>query len=401
MSVTKPVTQFVNCRLVRNHSIIREDLWVRNGQIIDPEKLYFDERRSADQVVDCNNLLISPGFIDLQFNGGFGYDFSDPTIYSNDDAVQLVSRKLLAHGVTAYCPTLITGPPETYKKIVPHLRKRPGNKIEGAAILGIHLEGPFISKEKKGAHPSEYIKEDKLTSVNQINQTYGDCLDNVAIITLAPELDTDGTVTKQLAEKGIVVSLGHSESNLTQAELHVNSGATFITHLFNAMLPFHHRDPGLVGLIASSTINKKVYFGIIADNVHTHYTALKIAYKTNPSSLVLVTDAMSATGLEEGKVHKIGSQSVEIKDHKAHVAGTNTLAGSIATMDQCVRNVIQATSCSLVEAIEFASLHPAQVLGVSSSKGTLDFGSDADFIFLDEGLTVIATYITGEKVYES
>lgn len=242
------------------------------------------------------------------------------------------------------------------------------------------------------------VKSDLITSWSTIEDCYGP-LDNVAIVTMAPELD-GGSIIRSLRDRGIVISIGHSTATLNQGLEALKNGANFITHLFNAMLPFHHRDPGLVGLITAQE-DHPLYYGIIADGVHTHEAALRIAYRSNPSGLVLVTDAISAMGLPSGTQHRIGDQIVEIRDKKAFVAGTETLCGSIATMDQCVKNLKKATMCTTVQAIECASLHPAQVMGLSNRKGTLNYGADGDFIILDKDLNVLATFVEAQPVWLS
>ncbi|XP_005747789.1 N-acetylglucosamine-6-phosphate deacetylase [Pundamilia nyererei] len=374
-----------------------EDLWVREGRILDPEKLFFDEQGYADKHVDCEGSIIAPGFIDVQINGGYGIDFSQAS-EDVSDGVSFVAKKILEHGVTSFCPTLVTSPPEVYHKVLPQVTVHDGGP-HGAGVLGFHLEGPFISAEKKGAHPEKYLRTFKSGGLEHLMEVYGS-LDDVAIVTLAPELPGSQSVVRELSQRGITVSLGHSAADLSQAEEAVQQGASFITHLFNAMLPFHHRDPGIVGLLTSDRIpaGRAVYYGMIADGIHTNPAALRIAHRAHPSGLVLVTDAITAMGLPPGR-HTLGQQVIEIQGLHAYVAGTKTLSGSIATMDMCVRHFKQASGCSVQEALEAASLHPAQLLGISPKKGKLDYGSDADLVLLDEGLNVKATYISGEEVW--
>ncbi|XP_048645295.1 N-acetylglucosamine-6-phosphate deacetylase isoform X3 [Marmota marmota marmota] len=361
-----PVLQFTNCRILRGGALLREDLWVREGRILDPEKLFFDERRVADEQRDCGGYILAPGFIDVQINGGFGVDFSKIT-ENVGSGVALVAQRILSHGVTSFCPTLVTSPPEIYHK----------------------------------AH-----------AFHDVLATYGP-LDNVRIVTLAPELGRSYEVIQALTAQGICVSLGHSVADLQAAEEAVQSGATFITHLFNAMLPFHHRDPGIVGLLTSDRLppGRCIFYGMIADGIHTNPAALRIAYRAHPHGLVLVTDAVPALGLGNGR-HTLGQQDVEVDGLTAYVAGpqfpwplcsqgTKTLCGSIAPMDVCVRHFLQATGCSVEAALEAASLHPAQLLGLEKSKGSLDFGADADFVVLDDNLRVQATYISGELVWQA
>ncbi|XP_029432857.1 N-acetylglucosamine-6-phosphate deacetylase isoform X3 [Rhinatrema bivittatum] len=356
-----PIFQFTNCRILKDHKLQREDLWVREGKILNPEKLFFDEKGSADLLVDCQNSLIAPGFIDTQINGGYGVDFSMAT----DDApsgISLVGQKILSHGVTSFCPTLVTSPPSVYHQVLPQIHVTDGGP-QGAGVLGVHLEGPFISSEKRGAHPEHCLRSYAAGGFQDLLKTYG-FLDSVSIVTLAPEMKGSGEVISELVKRRICVSLGHSVANLSQAEEAVQHGATYITHLFNAMLPFHHRDPGIVGLLTSDKIPKgqTVFYGMIADGIHTNPAALRLA-------------------------------------HLAHPKGTKTLAGSIATMDMCVRHFLEATGCKVESALEAASLHPAQVLGIEHRKGTLNYGADADFVLLDDDLNVKATYIAGEQVW--
>ncbi|XP_035471763.2 N-acetylglucosamine-6-phosphate deacetylase isoform X1 [Scophthalmus maximus] len=394
-----PITQFINCRILRDHKLQRDDLWVREGKILNPEKLFFDEQGYADERVDCEGSIIAPGFIDVQINGGHGVDFSQ----ASDDAgsgVSFVAQKILEHGVTSFCPTLVTSPADVYHKVLPQVKVHDGGR-HGAGVLGLHLEGPFISVEKKGAHPEQFLRTFRsgAGSLDDLMEAYGS-LDNVAMVTLAPELSGSQSAVRELCRRGVAVSLGHSVANLSQAEDAVRSGASFITHLFNAMLPFHHRDPGIVGLLTSDQVpaGRTVYYGMIADGIHTNPAALRIAHRAHPSGLVLVTDAIAAMGLPPGR-HTLGQQVIEIQGLHAYVAGTKTLSGSIATMDECVRHFKQASGCSVEEALEAASLHPAQLLGVSHKKGNLDYGSDADLTLLDDGLNVRATYISGEEVW--
>nr|CAG4651830.1 EOG090X06GX [Triops cancriformis] len=392
------VIQFRNCCILRNHQIIREDLWTRNGKIINPEPLFFDEKISADVQIDCHNALIAPGFIDLQINGGFGIDFSN----GGEDIVagiRKVAKGILAHGVTSFCPTIVTSPPSVYHEMLPKVHKTPGS-IEGAEVLGVHLEGPFISPSRKGAHDTRYM-QDFSQGFEILTKVYK-TLENLCIITLAPELPGAVEVIPKLIQSGVTVSLGHSIGSLSDGEKAALHGASFITHLFNAMLPFHHRDPGLVGLLASDAIpkGKTIYYGIIADGIHTHLAALRIAHRTHPEGLVLVTDAMSALGLKAGR-YNLASQQVDVTEDSAYVAGTTTLCGSIAQMDKCVRIFKKATGCSLVAALEAATLHPALAVGLQKKKGTLNFGADADFVFLGPDLEVWSTWIASEKVYQN
>ena len=210
--------------------------------------------------------------------------------------------------------------PEIYHRVLPWLHAQKGSVDSGAEILGAHLEGPFIAKNKKGAHNIESLKS-VTDNPSIVKQVYGPCLSNARIITLAPEQDTNGEVIRACTKQSIVMSVGHSEATLEQGELAVLSGARLITHLFNAMASFHHRDPGLLGLLTSVKIPQdSIFYGIIADGIHTHPAALRIAYRTNFQSMCLVTDAISAMGLKKG-LYKLGDQTIQVTDERATIAG--------------------------------------------------------------------------------
>lgn len=314
-------------------------------------------------------------------------------------ALEVVSKGVLAHGVTSFCPTLITQSAESYKNSIPRI-KRTFDSKDRANILGCHLEGPFISRDKKGAHPEQYVIGETVSTIEQVTHVYGDDLTNVAMITLAPERMVDIQLISKIKGLGVsTVAIGHTSAGLALAEEAVDAGACFITHLFNAMSPFRHRDPGPIGLISDTVTCRKVHFGIIADGLHMHQSAINLVYRANRERLVLVTDALSALGLTTGSKLKIGSQTIQVKDNGAYVEGTDTLAGSITPMIQCVSNLRNFTKCSIVDALECATLHPARVLGIQHRKGSLHYGSDADLILLDDNLNLLSTFLCGHQVW--
>eukprot|EP00124_Ichthyophonus_hoferi_P003880 Ihof_evm3s372 gene=Ihof_evmTU3s372 len=371
-------TRFTNVRILRDHELVWGDLWIKDGKII-----HAPSRSELTHVgyrtIDGNGLIIAPGFVELQLNGAYGIDFSDEKCTLED--VQEVGRRILKHGCTSFCPTLVSSHAKKYHTTLPRFQRYQGSPELGATVLGYHLEGPFISLAKKGAHdpntlafPSEGIKS--------LVERYG-VLDNAIIVTIAPELPGAIDAIKGLKELGIIASIGHTSSNYKDALRGVEAGATMVTHLFNAMAPFHHRDPGVIGLLGG--IDFRPHYGIIADGIHTHPTSIRIAYKAHPKGLTLVTDAMAAMGLPEGR-HKLGDMDVDVVGIKATIHGTDTLAGSAVDMISCVKKFRNFTGCSIPEVLECASLRPATLLGIQGRKGTLTPGADADFIFLNDKL---------------
>jgi N-acetylglucosamine-6-phosphate deacetylase len=404
------IIKLLNCRLIKGSKLVSNNyLWIQNGRVIDGETLFFTHQLCPDLEINCGGLVLASGFVELQLNGAFGYDFTNES--DVDKCLDTVNVGLLQYGVTAYCPTLISSTPTIYAAQLPKYEayiEKDAREPKGARVLGLHLEGPFINVEKKGAHDRDVLQ--KFSDHLSVSNVYGGMSVErlskfVRIVTLAPELDPEGKIITALDQSGITVSIGHSLADLAQGEAAVRQGARFITHLFNAMQPFHHRDPHLIGLLAE-VHSTRPYYGIIADGIHTHPSALNIAFKSHPEGLVLVTDAISPLGLEEKSVCELGTRHVEIQrdaksgKKRAYLKDTNTLAGSVATMDECVRNLLSSTNCTLVEALKCASQHPARLTGRFPELGSLEPDSYADFVLLDdsesaEGLAVKATFVQG------
>lgn len=367
---------------------------MRGGLVVDPQKLFWDGQ-TADVTIDCEGHILAPGFIEMQLNGAFGVDFSNPT---GDLASELprVARGLLAHGVTAFLPTVITSSPANYRAILPQLVPTAGS-AQGAAVLGVHLEGPFLSPEKPGCHPPEHIIAPD-GEPDALRRACGACTAHVRLVTLAPELPGATAIIRELAEKGVLVAAGHSMATSSQMEAAQAAGVRMCTHLFNAMPAFDPREPGIIGALGSPT-QPKPFLGLIADGVHVHPASVKIAATVRPESIVLVSDAMSAMGLPAGR-YNLGDVDVEVAGgDRAYRAGTKTLAGAVVPLDECVRRFLRYTEGGVVEALEAASLHPAQALGIEMKKGTLHPGADADFLMLDADLHVWRSYIAGEEVW--
>ncbi|RIA96959.1 Carbohydrate Esterase Family 9 protein [Glomus cerebriforme] len=393
--------KIVNGRIVRDHTIINDDvLYIYDGKIIDPQKHFFTCGNSPDVVINAKGLLIAPGYIDMQINGAFGVDFS---VWKGEkqmkEGLDKVAKGLVKYGCTSFVPTIVSSPKEIYHQVLPLLKPRKGNKDNGAEVLGVHVEGPFITPSQLGAH-EESCLQTATNGFNDFIDIYGlhELKDHaIKIITVAPDVEGVLDSLKELINSGITVSIGHSSATISQAESAVEKGARCITHLFNAMQQFHHRDPGVVGLLGTTHIARPFY-GIICDGIHVHPNSVKIAYDSHPKGAILITDAMAAMGLPPGEytlggisVRKSGNEKVEVIDN-------GKLAGSVISIDACVKNFKKFTGCSMIEAIEAATLHPAELLGIQNVKGTLNVGADADFVFLDDDLNVVKCFIAGEEI---
>ncbi|KAF9439197.1 putative N-acetylglucosamine-6-phosphate deacetylase [Entomortierella beljakovae] len=336
------VTKITNCRILRDHKIVEKDaIWIQDGKIIDPHKFFWYQKRLPDEVLDAQGLIVSPGFIEAQINGAFGVDFSLPLDHDKyEKGILKVSRGLLKYGTTSYCPTIVSSSSKVYHKVLPHLKPRAGSVETGATIIGAHVEGPFINKARHGAHELKVLQASANNGYMDFKDVYGfECdtpeaqrilsdedLAGVKIVTCAPELEGVMDSIPDLVKAGITISIGHSMANISQAEESVTKGATFITHLFNAMPQFHHRDPGVIGLLGSRLDLPRPYYGLICDGIHVHPNSIKIAYDSHPEGVILVTDAMSAMGLLPG-TYRLGNMSVTKEEDRVYIKGTDTLAG--------------------------------------------------------------------------
>lgn len=329
--------------------------------------------------------IIAPGFMDLQVNGAFGVDLT-----AQPDAIYHVSSHLLRTGVTAYLPTIISSPLATYRKAFEALSPLTLLSAQGrqGRILGLHLEGPYLSPQRSGAHNRAHLRARA--------DPLGDGLINpyVRLMTLAPELENGLQAIRDLRAHNVVVSIGHAAATYEQACAALNAGATWGTHLFNAMNPLHHRAPGVIGALLA---NERATVGVIADGVHVHPSIFKWLIRAKGAQrITLVTDAMAATGLGPG-AYVLGDQRVVVDGTTARLA-SGTLAGSILTMDQAIRNLVAWGACSLADALTMASITPARLLGLWQL-GHIEAGCAADLVILDENLRVKYTIVNGELMY--
>jgi N-acetylglucosamine-6-phosphate deacetylase len=355
---------------------------VSNGKIENIEP--YHEQTLDGEVIDATGQFLSPGWIDIQINGGFGSDFTDdPT------TIWGVARQLPRHGTTSFLPTIITSPPEKLYQAMEVLRKGPPPGWRGAIPLGIHAEGPFLNLQKKGAHNPAYLQTPSVSLVDGWSRENG-----IWLVTLAPELPGIADVMDALKAGKVIISAGHSIASYEDAMDSFNKGVRCGTHLYNAMPPILHRDPGLAGALLT---RPEIVVGLIADGIHCHPGMLQLAWLSKgPTGIALVTDAMGAMGMPPGKYEFTGFE-ITVDSSSARL-GDGTLAGSILTMDQSLQNMISWFQLKLEDVIASLTSTPASLLGVSH-KGHLVSGADADLVLLTETGQVLKTWIGGQLAY--
>ncbi|MCP3027840.1 N-acetylglucosamine-6-phosphate deacetylase [Halobacillus sp. A5] len=348
----------------------------------------------ADVTIDGKGKRWSlvPGFIDVHIHGADGHDVMD----ASREALRGMAAVLPAEGTTSFLATTMTQAKEAISKAVKNVGEFMKNdQAEGQAeILGIHLEGPFISKNKAGAQPVDHIT---LPSIELFDQWNEQCGDHIRLVTLAPEVDGAADFITHISQKGIVASIGHSDATFTQVTQAVDAGARHVTHLYNQMSGMHHREPGVVG---AALLNDKLMVEMIVDHVHARPEAVQLAYHhTHAERTILITDAMRAKCLPEG-AYDLGGQQVDVKGKEARLAD-GTLAGSILTLEEAAGHMKQNADVTLEDLVRITSTNAAKQLGVDDRKGSLVEGRDADLVLLDEDWRVIMTVCRGVAAYDS
>jgi len=341
------------------------------------------------RVVDMGDAALAPGLVDIHIHGGAGHDVMETA----PDALACIEQLLFRHGVTAYLPTTVTAPIDATLAALERLAKaieskaHPGNQ---ARPVGIHLEGPFLSHARRGVHPVEHLLPPTIEAFERFWQAaHG----HIKMITIAPELNGAAEVIREATRRGVCVSLGHSDARLKTARAAVDIGARHATHTFNAMRPMAHRDPGIIELVLT---DDRMTGDIIADGIHLDPAIVKLFVRSkSPARAVLITDALAATGMPEGK-YRLGEMEFEVKQGKCLSRGT--LAGSILTMDQALRNVMIFAELSFQEALRTASLNPAAAAGFPLKRGKLEAGAAADLVVFNHKHEVVRTIVGGMGV---
>lgn len=359
---------------------------VEDGRILSVAPRSATEVPAGAHFIELGDQVLAPGFIDIHIHGGAGHDLMAPS----RDGLARFERSLTNYGVTSYCATTVTAPLDaTYKSLEWLAKSKSAPRDESRARpLGIHLEGPFISHAKRGVHPPENLLD---PSPALFEKFWSAAEGNVSVMTIAPEISGALETIKTAAAKGVCISLGHSNATLAETQQGIAAGGRHATHTFNAMRSLDHREPGVLGEVLYNDI---VTADLIADGIHVHPEVVSVFLRAKGiDRAVLITDAMSATGMGDG-TFRLGSFDVEVKGERATANGV--LAGSVLTLDRAVRNVRKFADLSLQQAVQLATLNPARVL-VLQDVGIIAPGAKADFVVLspegDVQRTILSDFI--------
>lgn len=377
-------------KYIKNGKVILPDGIVENVILAFGNKIcgFTDESQipSDAEIIDANGGFVSPGLIDIHIHGYLGEDTSD----GNADGIFKMANGIMKNGVTAFCPTTMTVSMDEINNALDTVRslKEESKTWNGAEILGVNLEGPFINPKKKGAQAETHIKAPDAKFVI-------DNADIISLATMAPEMEGGSEAIKEIRENcNVVVSIGHTDASFEETLSGIDAGATHITHLFNAQTPLHHRNPGVVG----AALLENVTTELIADTFHVHKGIFELLARVKGDNLVLITDCTRAGGMPDGE-YTLGGQPIFVNGVKC-LLEDGTIAGSVLKLNDAVKNFSANTNWPFWKVISAASLNPAKAIGVDDRKGSIEAGKDADIIITDADFNIVKTIIGGEIKYE-
>ena len=349
---------------------------------------------SGIPTIDNRDRVIVPGFIDMHIHGAAGHDLMEGTM----ESVSSVSSYLARHGTTSYLATTATASidrtlhaAKKLGEIIREFNKSQSSfkKYTGAEPIGIHLEGPFINVKKRGAHPASKLKKPSISLLKRFLNAAGG---TVRVLTLAPELDGALAVLEFATSKGLRVGIGHSNATYEEAERSITAGATHAAHIYNAMRPFLHRDPGIIGAILT---DRRISAELICDGIHVDKSAIQLLVLSKGiDKLLLVTDSLSGAGMPDGN-YRLGNFTVHVAGGVCRTIEGN-LAGSTVTLDAAIRNLSSFTGLKYEQCLVAATINPARLLGLEKQKGSIVKGADADLVVLDRSFFVTQTYVRGQ-----
>ena len=347
-------------------SFLEQAIYINDHRLVDKA-----EYQDDGEVIDAEGLLVLPGLVDIHSHGAAGEDFSD----GNPEGLKKILQYEKRCGITSYCPTSMTFPKERLRQIFASIK---GAQTEdGATVVGINMEGPFLDPAKKGAHVEKWIAAPDVAFVRELNQ---DADGLVRLVTLAPNMDGAEEFIKEMHEE-VCISLGHTAADYDCASRAMKLGAHHVTHLYNAMQPFGHRAPGLIG---AAMDDPECMVELICDGYHIHPSAIRAAFRMfGPERVILISDSMRATGMENG-TYELGGQEVTVKDRKA-VLKDGTLAGSATNLYGCMCKAVEF-GIPLEQAIMAATANPARSIGIFDRVGSIRIGKQADLLLVSENL---------------
>lgn len=347
-------------------SFLEQALYINDHRLVDKA-----EYQDDGKVIDAEGLLVLPGLVDIHSHGAAGEDFSD----GNPEGLKKILQYEKRCGITSYCPTSMTFPKERLRQIFASIKG--AQTEEGAKVVGINMEGPFLDPAKKGAHVEEWIAAPDAAFVRELNQEVDGL---VRLVTLAPNMEGAEEFIKEMHEE-VCISLGHTAADYDCASGAMKLGAHHVTHLYNAMQPFGHRAPGLIG---AAMDDPECMVELICDGYHIHPSAIRAAFRLfGPERVILISDSMRATGMENG-TYELGGQEVTVKDRKA-VLKDGTLAGSATNLYGCMCKAIEF-GIPLEQAIMAATANPARSIGIFDRVGSIRIGKQADLLLVSENL---------------
>lgn len=337
---------------------------------------------------DYEDKRIVPGFLDVHCHGAYRFDTND----ANEEGLRYWTKHIVSEGVTGFLPTTLTQSEEVLTKAVANVARVMEDGYEGAEILGIHFEGPFLDMHYKGAQPEQYIAK---PSVAQFKKYQEAAKGNIKIVTMATETDDDFALTEYLSQNGVVVSIGHSAATYEEAVMAYAHGARSMTHVYNAMTPFTHRSNGLVG--AAYRI-RTMYGEIICDGSHSTYAALNNYFMSKgPDYAIMISDALMAKGTPVGSRFDFGGNEIIVyPDGSAHLVEAGNLAGSTLRLNEGLRILVEEAMVPFHYALNACTINPARMLGLDKRKGAIGVSMDADLVVLDTDYSVIQTYCKGQ-----
>jgi N-acetylglucosamine-6-phosphate deacetylase len=336
------------------------------------------------EVRDLAGAYLVPGFVDMHVHGGGGAAFSA----GDADQALVAARFHLAHGTTTLVASTVTGAMADLERQIGEL----SGLAQDGVLAGIHLEGPFISKARCGAHDPDLLRVPARTDLERLLRAGGG---SVRMVTLAPELEHGLDAVRLLTDAGVIAAVGHTDATYAQTRQAIELGAPVGTHVFNAMRPVHHREPGPVTALLEQ---EQVIGEVVNDGIHVHPSVVSLMFSAaGAHRIALITDAIVAAGMADGE-YPLGPLTVRVRDGEARLADGDSLAGSTLTMDAALRNTVQLAGVPLVDAAVSASLTPARALGLADRIGSIEVGKRADLVVLDEDLRVLAVLRNGEGV---